>query len=186
MNYNFVGKNLPVSDGMKETATKKIDRLSRLFPENTNVTVTFSAVKADNKVEISVLLNKRVLRAEVTASDMFTAIDGAVEILDRQIVKYKHRLKDKARREPSFKEELRSVFKENENIDENFEEVPKIERKKRFPLKPMDTDEAIMEMEMLNHNFFVFRNSETSDINVVYKRHNGYGLIDTNDPIDED
>ena len=185
MNYTFVGRNLAVSSSMKDAVIKKIDRLSRLFPSDTPINVSFSVIRSDNRVEISLPLNKRLLRAEVTAKDMFAAIDSAVDILDKQIVKYKNRLKDKSRRDNSFKLELDSFFKEDANIDETFEDAIKIERKKHFPLKPMDAEEAIMEMELLGHNFFVFRNSESEEINVVYKRHNGYGLIDPNDPIDE-
>ena len=187
MNYNFVGKNLVVSDGMKETTEKKLDRLSRLFPDNTTVTVAFSAVKSDNKVEISIPVNRRLLRAEAVEVDMYAAIDKAVDILDIQLVKYKKRLQDKSRRDASFKNEFNAVFSIDEPIEEVAEETKiRIERMKHFPLKPMDPEEAIMEMEMLGHTFFVFRNSETEDINVVYKRHKGYGLIDPNDPIDEE
>ena len=183
MNYIFVGKNLVVSQAMKEQTEKKIRRISKLFTEDTSVHVSFSAVKADNKVEVSIPLNKRMIRAEVTASDMYAAIDEAVDILERQMIKYKNRLKDKSRRDTSFKDELSSVFAPE--VPAAFEEeVVTVERMKHFPLKPMDPEEAVMEMEMLGHNFFVFRNSDTSDINVVYKRHKGYGLIDPNDPID--
>jgi len=190
MRFTFTGKNLVVSQDMKDKTEKKIGRLSRLFPENTDVFVTFSVVRADNKVEISIpLTNKRLLRAEVTAPDMYSAVDGAVDVLDRQMAKYKKRLKDKSRRDNSFKGELEMLNTVDEAAfadDEGKDEIT-IERRKHFPLKPMDPEEAAMSMEMLGHNFYVFRNSATDEINVVYKRNQGtYGLIDPNDPVDDD
>ncbi|MCL2415414.1 MAG: ribosome-associated translation inhibitor RaiA [Defluviitaleaceae bacterium] len=190
MKYTFTGKNLVVSQGMKDRMEQKMDRLERLFPENAEIFVAFSIVRQGNKIEVTVPLhNKRILRAEVTSSDMFTAIDEAVDILDRQMVKYKKRLKDKSRRDGSFKEELRMFAppEEKEETEMPFEDdTIIIEKSKHFPLKPMDPEEAVMEMEMLGHSFFVFRHSGNDEINVVYKRHNGtYGLIDPNDPVDE-
>jgi len=190
MRFTFTGKNLVVSQDMKDKTEKKISRLARLFPENTDVFVAFSVVRADNKVEISIpLTNKRLLRAEVTAPDMYSAVDGAVDVLDRQMAKYKKRLKDKSRREPSFKEEFQlfeSAEDDGQHTDEESNAIV-IERRKHFPLKPMDPEEAAMSMEMLGHNFYVFRNSATDEINVVYKRNQGtYGLIDPNDPVDDD
>jgi len=193
MKFTFTGKNLVVSQDMKDKTEKKISRLGRLFPENAEVFVTFSAVRQDNKVEISVPFNKRLLRAEVTAADMYAAVDGAVDVLDKQMVKYKQRVKDKSRRDGSFKDELNLLNNFTSTADEQFEdddvkdESTLIERRKHFPLKPMDPEEAVMSMEMLGHSFFVFRNSSTNEINVVYKRKAGtYGLIDPNDPVDED
>jgi putative sigma-54 modulation protein len=184
MNFSFTGKNLVISQQMKEHTEKKIGRLARLFPEQTEVFVTFSAVKQENKVEVSIPLNKRLLRAEVVSSDMFSAIDGAVDVLDRQMTKFKQRLKDKSRRDQSFKDEFQIVDAMVEDIAEEYDDDDKIfiERTKHFPVKPMDPEEAIMEMELLGHTFFVFRYSGTGEINVVYKRRDGtYGLIDPND-----
>jgi len=190
MRFSFTGKNLVVSQDMKEKTEKKIGRLARLFPENTDVFVAFSVVKADNKVEISIPLNnRRLLRAEVTANDMYAAIDGAVDVLDKQMIKYRKRLKDKSRRDTSFKDEFRMLnLPDDEAADDDAKEDRiVIERRKHFPLKPMDPEEAVMSMEMLGHSFFVFRHSATDEINVVYKRNQGtYGLIDPNDPVDDD
>lgn len=190
MRFSFTGKNLVVSQDMKDATEKKIGRLERLFPDSTEVFVTFSVVKQENKVEVSIPLNKRLLRAEITANDMYAAVDGAVDVLERQMVKYKKRLKDKSRRDSAFKDEFKmfDLSGDSTSDDEDVkEEAINIERKKHFPLKPMDPEEAVMSMEMLGHNFYVFRNSGTDEINVVYKRNQGsYGIIDPNDPIDED
>ena len=190
MRFTFKGTNLTVSQNVKDRIEQKINRLSRLFPDNADVYVTFSAVRQGNKLEITIpMQNKRILRAEVTSVDMFTAIDEAMDILDRQLVKHKNRLKDKSRRDASFKEELKfySLPEEPTVQNEEIYDAIVIEKRKHFPLKPMDQEEAVMEMELLGHTFFVFRNSVSDEINVVYKRHNGtYGLIDPNDPIEDE
>lgn len=188
MRFNFTGKNVVVSQDMKDRAQQKIGRLSRLFPDDAMVQVTFSVVKQENKVEVSVPLNRRLLRGEVVSNDVFSAIDGVVDVLDRQIVRYKQRVKDKSRRDTTFKGELEAfnAYAEDYGNDEDDEGIV-IERMKHFPIKPMDPEEAIIEMEMLGHNFYVFRNSGNLEINVVYKRRGGtYGIIDPNDPVDCD
>lgn len=176
MRFSFTGKNITVKDSLKERATQKIGRLKKLIPEDAEVFVTFSSTKGDNKVEVTIPLPKRILRAEVTSSDMNAAIDEIVDILEKQMVKYKHRLRDRSRREPSFKEEYNLLFPEVEAVEDH---AITIEKTKRFALKPMDSEEAVMEMEMLGHNFYVFRNSGSDEVNVVYRRNNGtYGLIE--------
>ncbi|MCL2236435.1 MAG: ribosome-associated translation inhibitor RaiA [Defluviitaleaceae bacterium] len=187
MRFTFTGKNVVVTQDMKERAEKKIGRLAKLFPDEAMVQVTFSVVKQENKIEVSVPLNKRLLRGEVVSSDMFAAIDGVVDVLDRQIVKYKQRVKDRSRRDTNFKGELEAfnAYAGDYGDDDADDGAIVIERTKHFPAKPMDPEEAIMEMEMLGHTFFVFRNSGNLEINVVYKRRGGsYGIIDPNDPID--
>lgn len=108
---------------------------------------------------------------------MMAAIDEAVDILEGQMTKYKSRLKDKSKKDGSFVDELNAFLNADEDYDE--EESLNIVRTKRFTVKPMDAEEAVMEMELLGHSFFVFRNAATDEINVVYKRKDGaYGLID--------
>jgi putative sigma-54 modulation protein len=185
MRFTFTGKNIVVSEAMKDRTTKKIGRLEKLLPSAADITVTFSVVKQDNTIEVTIPLGKRVLRAEVTKTDWFAAIDEVVDILERQMVKFKKRLKDKSRRDVAFKAEMTTFFEVDDSIDdepasetESQASSIKIERTKRFALKPMDEEEAVMEMELLGHVFFVFRNSKTGDVNVVYKRNDGtYGLI---------
>ncbi|MDR0958221.1 MAG: ribosome-associated translation inhibitor RaiA, partial [Clostridiales bacterium] len=107
MRYNFTAKNMVLSDSLKENTIKKINRLERLFPEDAEVYVVFSVVKLDSTIEITIPLQKRRLRAEVSNRDMYIALDEVVDILERQMVKYRKRIKEKARRDVSFKEELR-------------------------------------------------------------------------------
>lgn len=176
MRYNFTGKNITVRDSLKEKFIEKFDRISKLFPDDTEVNVALSVVKLDHILEVTVNLPKRKLRAEVTTDDMYTAIDEIIDILEQQMVRYKNRLKDRSRRDNDFLEEL--GLYENSYDDYEGEEI-EIARVKRFAIKPMDAEEAVMEMELLGHNFFVFRNAKSEEVNVVYKRKNGsYGLID--------
>jgi len=177
MRFVFTGKNMTVSEGVKERATRKLERLEKLIPGDAEVFVTFSEKKHLTKMEVSMPLHKRVLRAEVTDSDISSCMDQAVDILERQIVKYKTRLRDRRRRAVATNDELTFIeAPEQETADTN--EIT-ITRTKKFALKPMDAQEAVMEMDLLNHSFYVFRNSWTDEINVVYKRTDGeYGLIE--------
>jgi putative sigma-54 modulation protein len=180
MRFQFTGKNINVTEHTKERFQQKIGRLERLLPKDAEVGVTFSVVKQEHTVEVTIPLQRRVLRAEVTAGDLFSAIDEVVDVLDKQMVKYKNRLKHKSRRDSAFKAEM-SYFGAEESQDEPEagETDIRFEKTKRFSLKPMDEEEAVMEMEMLGHTFFVFRNSKSDAVNVVYRRRNGsYGLID--------
>ena len=177
MRYSFIGKNINISDRFKEKMAAKLDRISKLFPEETEAVVTLSKIKLDNKIEVTVKLPKRILRAEVTKNDMNAAIDEVVDVLESQMTRYKRRLIDRTRHDASFAEELHAF----ESIDEQYQEEGglNISRTKRFTVKPMDAEEAVMQMEMLGHSFFVFRNAHSDAINVVYKRKDGsYGLID--------
>lgn len=177
MRYSYNGKNIDITDNFQNKIENKINRIAKLFPEDTEVIVTLSVIKLDNKAEVTIKLPKRILRAEVTKDDMMAAIDEAVDILEGQMTKYKSRLKDKSKKDGSFVDELNAFLNADEDYDE--EESLNIVRTKRFTVKPMDAEEAVMEMELLGHSFFVFRNAATDEINVVYKRKDGaYGLID--------
>jgi len=170
---------MTVSEGIKERTSKKLGRLEKLLPDNAELYVTFSENKHLTKMEVSVPLHKRMLRAEVSSEDVSACMDQAADILERQVVKYKTRLRDRRRRSVATNDEL--TFIDAAESTEATETAPEIilTRTKRFALKPMDAQEAVMEMELLNHSFYVFRNSWTDEINVVYKRNDGeYGLIE--------
>lgn len=177
MRYTFTGKNTTVTDALKQKITDKLARIEKLFPEETEAVVTLSVVKLDHTIEVTVKLPKRILRAEVTTQDMYAGIDEVVDVLENQMVKYKNRLRDKSRKDSAFAAELKAFESEDTDYDE--EEDTKIAKTKRFAVKPMDAEEAVLEMELIGHNFFVFRNARTEEINVVYKRKDGaYGLIE--------
>lgn len=176
MNYTFVGKQDVISDAVKNYTEKKLDRLSKLMPEDTNIIITYEVVKLDQKVEVTVHLPKRILRSEVVDLDMYAAIDKVADILENQLVKYKSRLKKNSTKNSKYKDEYRGIPFDETNV---FEEETNISKTKRFAIKPMDAEEAVMEMDLLGHNFYVFRNAHTDEVNVVYKRKdNKYGLIE--------
>ena len=176
LKFTFTGKNLVVTDALKERTLQKLGRLEKLIPFDADVNVKFSVNRQNNRVEVTIPLRRRILRAEVTANDMYAALDSIVDMLEKQLVKYKNRIRSRSRRDASFKEEYEFAGE----VPDSADEPPiLIERTKQFPLKPMDAEEAIMEMEMLGHSFYVFRNGHTDVVNVVYKRNDGtYGLIE--------
>ena len=178
MRYNIIGKNIDVWDKTKEMVEKKMDRVAKLFPEDTEATITLSLEKLVSTIEITVPMNKRYVRAEVQDPDMTAAMDKAVDILEGQVVRYKKRMRTKVRAgADAHAAEYAAILVPEEDLDD--EPMVTIEKVKHFEVKPMDAEEAVMEMELVGHNFFVFRNGETDEVNVVYKRKNGtYGLIE--------
>ena len=178
MRFVFTGKNMTVTEGIKERTIKKLSRLEKLVPDNADVYVTFSENKHLTTVEVTIPMHKRMLRAEIVGEDVSNCMDQAVDVLERQVVKYKSRLRDRRRRSVATNDELTFLDTAEETAEATAPEII-ITRTKRFAIKPMDAQEAVMEMELLNHNFYVFRNSWTDEINVIYKRNDGeYGLIE--------
>ena len=178
MRYTFTGKNMSVFDDFKGKAEKKINRIKKLVPDDVEVFVALSKAGHQFKLEVSVPMHKRLLRAEVVNDNLESGLDSVVDILEKQIVKYKGRLKERKRRDTATVEEVNflAVHPEDDITPELV-----IRRTKRFALKPMDAQEAVMEMELLGHSFFVFRNAATDEVNVVYKRNDEeYGLIEPN------
>jgi len=179
MEFTFTGKNFNISDNIKNKVGKKLTRLEKLFQEGQKVAVTIKLEKIDHIIEVTIPLQKRILRAEVRNTDLSAAIDEVVDILEKQMVRYKGRLRDLSRKEQPFKDEFSAVFSKSDIKDSDEDPKIRIEKTKRFALKPMDAEEAVMEMELIGHSFFVFRNSQTDEVNVVYKRKdNSYGLIE--------
>ncbi|MEA4973917.1 MAG: ribosome-associated translation inhibitor RaiA [Candidatus Metalachnospira sp.] len=177
MRYNIKGKNMEVGDRTREKVSAKLDRVKKLFPDDVETTVVIKNEKFEYVVEVTIPMAKRVVRAEVASDEMMTAVDKAVDIIERQIVRYKKRLQSQVRRNAAFKAEYDSVTVDETIIDE--EPLYKIEKSKKFEIRPMSAEEAIMQMELLGHSFFVFRNDQEELINVVYKRKDGsFGLIE--------
>jgi len=180
MNFQIRGENIQVTAALQDYVEKKIGRLDRYFesPLSTDVQVTLRFLRGDSTIEVTIPLTGVIIRAEETHDDMYAAIDLVVEKLERQMRKHKTKLIRKFRVDNS-----RGLVRVAEPVtfaDEYEEDVEiDIVRTKRFNLKPMDAEEAILQMDMLGHNFFVFQNAETNDVNVVYRRHDGrYGLIE--------
>ena len=172
MQYIISGKNIDVTEGLKEAIYEKIGKLERYFTPETEVHVTLSVEKERQKIEITIPMKGNIVRAEQVSNDMYVSIDLVEEIIERQLRKYKNKLVDQQQTAAS----LSKAFVEEEIHDDD--EI-KIIRSKRFAMKPMDPEEACVQMELLGHNFFMFLNADTNEVNVVYKRKgNSYGLIE--------
>ena len=172
MKFIISGKNLDVTDGLKAAIEEKIGKLERYFTPETEVHVTLSVEKERQKIEITIPMKGNIVRAEQVSDDMYVSIDLVEEVIERQLRKYKNKLVDRQQSAAS----LSKAFIE-EGIEED-DEI-KIIRSKKFGMKPMDPEEACIQMDLLGHNFYVFRNAATDEVNVVYKRKgNTFGLIE--------
>ena len=172
MRYTITGRNIDVTPGLREAVIEKIGKLERYFNQDTEAIITLSVTKDRQKIEVTIPVKGHIIRAEEQSTDMYVSIDLVEEIIERQLKKYKTKLIDKKQSPVDFSEFY--IQEETEADDEI-----KIEKVKRFAMKPMDPEEACVQMELLGHNFFVFFNAETEQVNVVYKRKgNTYGLIE--------
>ena len=172
MRYTISGKNIEVTEGLKNAIYEKLDKLDKFFSQETECSVTLSVEKFRQKAEVTIYMKGNLLRAEEESDDMYVSIDVVAEVLERQIRKYKTKITNYNKGTEPFTAEFL-------NQDDLEDEDVKIIRSKRFAIKPMDAEEACVQMELLGHNFYVFRNSETFEVNVVYKRKgNTYGLIE--------
>ena len=172
MKYIIIGKNIEVTPGLKTAVEDKIGKLEKYFTPKTEVHVTLSVEKDRQKIEVTIPVKGNIIRSEQVSNDMYVSIDLVEEIIERQLKKYKNKLVDQQQAGSFFKQE----FIEKDYMDE---EDVKIIRTKKFDIKPMYPEDACVQMELLGHNFFVFCNAETDEVNVVYKRKGGtYGLIE--------
>lgn len=172
MKYNIRGNKIDVTEAISDYIKNKVSKLEKYLDDNDEVEAKaiVSAKGHNQKVEITIWSGKYNIRAEVVNPDLYSAIDLVIDKLERQFKKYRGKLNIKRAKEEYISE-----------IDELLEEEQKIVRRKAVYLKPIDEDEAITQMELLGHSFFVFKNVETGKINVVYKRSDSdYGLIEAN------
>lgn len=187
MNYNIRGENISVTPALREYIEKKVGKLERYFdtPITSEVNINLSVYNDEQKIEVTIPMSHLLLRAEENHIDMYAAIDLVVNKLERQIRKHKTKVNRKFRQEgnaPKYvfaeieREKAEAAVEAAEKEDEM-----EVVRTKRFNLKPMDQEEAILQMNMLGHSFFVFMNSDTNETNVVYRRNDGrYGMIEPN------
>lgn len=172
MKIIIIGKNIEVTEGLKAAVQDKIGKLDKYFSPDTTAKVTLSVEKDRQKIEVTIPVKGGIIRSEQGSDDMYVSIDLVQEIIERQLKKYKNKLVDKQQNAVSFSK----AFVEKEYDDQ--EEI-KIVRTKQFDIKPMYPEDACVQMELLGHDFFVFMNAETDQVNVVYKRKgNTYGLIE--------
>lgn len=172
MRFTITGRNIEVTQGLREAVEDKLGKLDRSFAPATEAVVRLSVQKDIQKIEVTIPVKGHIIRAEESSSDMYVSIDLVEEILERQLKKYKNKLIDKKQSAPSFSE---AFLQEDASAEEEIQIV----KSKKFAVKPMDPEEACVQMELLGHNFYVFLNADTEEVNVVYKRKGGtYGLIE--------
>ena len=171
MRFTISGKNLEVTDSMRKAVMEKLGKLERYFTPETKIIVTMSVEKDRQKIEVTIPLKGNVIRSEQVSNDKYVSIDLVEEVIERQLRKYKQKLVDR-HQDGSFKREFLEY--EAEDTDDI-----RIVRTKQFDIKPMYPEDACVQMELLGHSFYVFRNAENDQVNVVYKRKGGtYGMIE--------
>ena len=172
MRYIIYGKNLKVSDSLKQAVNTKFGKLEKFFTPDTEVQITLSMQRNWKIVEATIPMKGNILRAEQSSDDMYVSIDQTVDVLERMIRKYKTKITAHGKGAGTFTDEFMEEDVDNPG-------TITIKRSKRFAIKPMDAEEACVQMELLGHDFYVFRNARTFEVNVVYKRKDGtYGLIE--------
>ncbi|MDR1070472.1 MAG: ribosome-associated translation inhibitor RaiA [Gracilibacteraceae bacterium] len=179
MNVLVRGKQFKVTDALKEYAQKRVGKLSKFSDDFSDIHVVLSVERERQKVEVTAPLSGFILRGEEATVDMFTSIDLVVEKLERQMMKYRKRI-DRKRGKAQWEEAQLAhdiaaglVKPDDEEDDDN------VVRVKKFPARPMSAEEALMQMNLLSHNFYVFLDMDTEKICVVYRRRDGdYGLLE--------
>lgn len=169
MNIIVNGRNIEVTHALRDYAEKKISKFERYLPNISEATITLSVQKYQHKAEVLLKVNGYLIQAEGVTGELYSAIDDVFEKLEKQVKRYKEKIN--SHRKTENRTEVRGKSAETRE--------PIIIKIKKFDMKPMDPEEAAMQMEMLDKNFFVFANDRTGDINVIYKRNDGnYGLIE--------
>lgn len=173
--FTIRGKNIEVTPALRDYVEKKVGKVTKYFDNVGEITVLLTVSKDRHIVEVTVPVQGILLRGQEATMDMYTSIDLVIEKIERQIHKYKTKLA-KRFREGSIRTELMT----HPTIKPVEDEDTVVIKTKRFVVKPMDVQEAIMQMNLLNHDFFVYRDAKTEDVNVVYRRKDGkYGLIES-------
>ncbi len=175
MKITYVARKVTLRDNFKERVEQKLSKFEKIFSDNAEGTVVVTLEKNRQTVEVTVKDNSMVYRAESTMSEMNDALDKVTDMLSRQLRKHKTRLSKRLR--TGTIDDL--VVSAPEDLQDEAEEELSVVRKKQIPVKPVSVEEAILQMEMTNHKFYMFTNADTGDINVVYVRDDGaYGLLE--------
>ncbi len=175
MRIKVSGKNFDITEAIRERVEKKLSKFEKYFDPITEAHATLSVERERHIIEVTIPFNGVMLRGEEATDDMYVSIDNVVEKLEKQFRKQKTRLERRIK-DGSIRFENMVPFQAG---DEDYEDEIKIVKKKRFAIKPMSPEEAVMQMELLGHTFFVFSNADTEEVNVVYKRkHGDYGIIE--------
>lgn len=173
MRVTVIGKNIDITPALKEIVEKKISKVDRYFDPEVQARVTLTVQKNRQIAEVTIPFNGVILRCEEATNDMYKSIDLVEIKLERQIRKQRTKLQRRNNESLRFTN-FKDLVHDNEEDDDG-----EIVRVKRFNIKPMSADEAILQMELVQHNFFVFKDADTNNVNVVYKRKDGnYGLLE--------
>ncbi|OQB24787.1 MAG: Ribosome-associated factor Y [Firmicutes bacterium ADurb.Bin182] len=176
MRISISGKNIEVSDYLRDLVKKKVSKLDRYFPKDTEAQVTMAVERSRHIVEVTIPYSGGIIRGEEVTGDMYASIDNVLDKLEKQIIKHRTKLEKNLKAE-AFKYES-PLF--GGSYEDQEEEGPALVRTKRFDIKPMSVEEAMLQIELLGHSFYVFKNSRTGAVNVLYVRKDGnYGLIET-------
>lgn len=179
MKFNIIGRKITVNEKNSEYIKKKIGKLDKFFKTEPEARIVIGTLKDKEYIEATIYTEGIIFRAEVTDETVFAATDRVVDLIERQIRKNKTKLEKKTRRE-AFDDNMLLSGDDYKDSDDDSEF--KIVKKKRFQVKPMSAEEAVLQMNLLGHNFFVFKNQETNEMNVVYKRKDGdYAIIESTD-----
>ena len=174
MRIKITGRNIELTDGIKDAVEDKLNKLEKYFTPDTDVYVTLSVEKERQKVEVTIPMKGNYIRSEQVSNDMYVSIDLVEEVIERQLRKYKNKLIARHQEGGNFKQE----FFDDQDVVEDDGEI-RIVRTKKFGIKPMFPEDACVQMELLGHDFFVFCNAQTDEVNVVYRRKDGsFGLIE--------
>ena len=178
MKFTFTGKKVNLSNRVQSYAEKKVGKLERYFKTEPEASLVFSVEKDRNKVELTIRSGSMVLRVAESTSDLFASIDAAVTSMERQLRKHKTRL-EKRLRQDAFERTVPAEEAPTLVPDVVEESEFEVVRTKKFPIKPMTVDEAILQMDLLDHTFYAFKDEDSGAFAVVYRRNNGgYGLIE--------
>ncbi len=175
MRILITGKNIEVSDYLRDLVNKKVSKLERYFPNDTVAQVTMAVERSRHIVEVTIPYSGGIIRGEEVTGDMYASIDNVLDKLEKQIIKHRTKL-EKNLRAGAFKPEEGFMTDIAEDADD---EPAHLVRVKRFDMKPMTVEEAMLQLQLLGHAFYVFSNADTDDINVIYLRKDGnFGLIE--------
>lgn len=181
LTINVRGENIEVTQAIRDYVEKRLSKMEKYFSDDSNPIAHVNLKtypSKGTKVEVTIPLPYMTLRAEEINDDMYAGIDLVIDKLERQVKKFKTRVNRKGRESGSIKD----IPLDDVSADDTKEDETQIVRTKRLSLKPMDAEEAVLQMEMLGHEFFIFEDAETNGASIVYKRNDGkYGLIETNE-----
>ena len=176
MKFVISGKNIEITDNLRDAVESKLGKLERYFTPDTKVNATLSVEKERQKIEVTIPVKGSIIRSEQVSNDMYVSIDLVEEVIERQLKRYRSKIIDKHQSGGNFQQAFIDT-----DLDMEEDEI-KIIRTRRFDIKPMYPEDACVQMELLGHSFFVFVNAESGQTNVVYKRKGGtYGLIEPED-----